>query len=126
MSNDLTTYSAVLGVVLRNLRLGRGIEQSDMAGKMGLSQASYSRLEGGKSSFTVDQMFQAANALSISSEDLNQRLNATVRQLESNGLRVVPQVRGNATQAKSENNDLGNFLVGAGLAAALIALLSRK
>lgn len=126
MSNDLTTYSAVLGVVLRNLRLESGIEQSDMAAKMGLSQASYSRLEGGKSSFTVDQMFQAANAIGISAEELNRRLNATIRQLETSGLGVVPQVRGNATQAKSENHDLGNYLVGAGLAAALIALLSRK
>ncbi|HEY9029770.1 MAG TPA: helix-turn-helix transcriptional regulator [Kangiella sp.] len=126
MSNDLTTYSAVLGVVLRNLRLERGIEQSDMAEQMGLSQASYSRLEGGKSSFTVDQMFQAANAIGIGAEELNQRLNGTISRLQASGLSVIPQVRGNATQAKSESNDLGNFLAGAGLAAALITLFSRK
>jgi len=39
MISEQTTHSAVLGVVLANLRKERGLEQSDMAERMGLSQA---------------------------------------------------------------------------------------
>ena len=127
MNFEQTTYSAVLGVVLANLRKSLSIEQADMAERMGLSQASYSRLEGGKSTFSVDQMFQAALALNLSGEELNRRLNNTVNQLKANGVLVVPQLRGNTTQAREEGNaGIGHFLVGAALGALLIGLLSKK
>jgi len=126
MITEQTTYSAVLGVVLANLRKERGIEQSEMAERMGLSQASYSRLEGGKSAFSVDQMFQAAISLNISGEELNQRLNSTVLRLQANGITVMPQLRGNTTQARQEGAGVGHVLVGAALGALLIGLLSKK
>lgn len=126
MSSEQTTYSAVLGVVLANLRRRLGVEQSDMANRMGLSQASYSRLEGGKSSFSVDQMFQATAALGISGDELNQQLDGTIIQLQANGIDVVPQLRGNTTQAKEGGVGVGHILAGAALGALLIGLLSKK
>lgn len=126
MSTEQTTYSAVLGVVLANLRKAVFIEQGDMAGRMGLSQASYSRLEGGKSAFSVDQMFQAAIALGLSAEELNQRLNNTISRLQANGVLVVPQLRGNTIQARDEGVGMGHVLAGAALGALLIGLLSKK
>ncbi|MCW8934903.1 MAG: helix-turn-helix transcriptional regulator [Gammaproteobacteria bacterium] len=126
MSTEQTTYSAVLGVVLANIRKRQGIEQKDMADRMGLSQASYSRLEGGKSSFSVDQMYQAAASLQLPGEELSRQLNATVLELKSNGVEVVPQLRGNTTQAKEQGPGVGHLLVGGALAALLISLLSRK
>ncbi len=127
MNTDQTTYSAVLGVVLANARTIQGIEQKDMAERMGLSQASYSRLEGGKSAFSVDQMFQSATALGVAGDELTRQLNATVHQLQNNGVTVLPQLRSNTTQAKKEEGaGLGHFLAGAALAALLIGLLSKK
>lgn len=126
MSEEQTTFSAVLGVVLANIRKRQGVDQKEMSERMGLSQASYSRLEGGKSSFSVDQMFQAALALNIPGEELNRQLNATVLQLQGNGVDVVPQLRGSTTQAKEEGAGMGHVLVGAALGALLISLLSKK
>ena len=126
MNTEQATYSAVLGVVLAGLRKERGIEQGNMAERMGLSQASYSRLESGKSSFSVDQMYQAASALEVSAQELNERLNGTVTQLNSNNIAVVPQLRGNTIQAKEGGADVGHLLAGAALGALLFGLLSKK
>jgi transcriptional regulator with XRE-family HTH domain len=126
MKTEQTSYSAILGVVLASLRKEQFIEQGEMADRMGLSQASYSRLESGKSSFSVDQMFQAASALGISAEELNNRLNGTIEQLGINDISVMPQLRGNTTLAKKSGGDMGKFLAGAALTALLIGLLSKK
>lgn len=126
MNTEQTTFSAVLGVVLSNLRAEYGIEQADMANRMGLSQASYSRLESGKSTFTVDQMYQAAAAFGLSGQQLTERLNQMVGVLEANNARVVPQVRGNTMQARADSSGAGSFVVGAALGALLIGLLGKK
>lgn len=125
MSSDQTTFSAVLGVVLANLRKVKGIEQGEMARKMGVSQASYSRLESGKSSFSVDQLYLAAQALEIDGAELTQRLNNAVKQLNVNGVPVIAPLRANATKAGESSVDPGSMLMGAGLAALLIGMLTK-
>ena len=125
MSSEQTTFSAVLGVVLANLRREKGVEQGEMAQRMGVSQASYSRLESGKSSFSVDQMFLAAIALGISGVELTQRLNNTINSLQVNGVNVVANLRGNTTQAREEGSEVGSMLIGATLGALLVGLLTK-
>lgn len=125
MVNNKATYSGVLGVVLSRFRQRKGMEQAEMARKMGLTQASYSRLEGGKSSFTVDQLYQAANALEVSSSILIEELNQYSAHLSSDGITVEPQVRGNSKQA-SNGNGVGTFVAGAALGAILLGILSKK
>ena len=126
MSTEQTTISAVLGVVLTNLRKEQSIEQAEMAARMGLSQASYSRLETGKATFSVDQMYQAANALAVSSEEISRRLNQAIVSLEANNFSVEPQVRGNTSQARKDKSRVGPFVVGAALGALLFRILSNK
>ena len=121
-----TTYSAVLGAVLAGLRKSQGIEQGDMATRLGVSQASYSRLEGGKSAFSVNQMYQAADALNIPPMELFQRVDNSIQQLQANGVEVVAQLRANATQAQQGSDGVGSFIVGAALGGLLIGLLSNK
>jgi transcriptional regulator with XRE-family HTH domain len=125
MQNEKTSYSAVLGVVLSNLRKSKRIEQGDMAARMGLSQPSYSRLEGGKSTFSVDQMFQAANVMHISFEELNSRLLHNIRELQQNGIEVAHPVRGNSSKAQNEGYEVGQILTGAALGALLFSLLTK-
>jgi transcriptional regulator with XRE-family HTH domain len=129
MRNTKATYSAVLGFVLSNLRKERGIEQGDMAIRMGLTQASYSRLEGGKSAFSVDQMYQAAEALDLSALTIIGALDKYSSHLESDGVHVEPQVRSNttkATQTKNSGNEVVSFVAGATLGALLLKILSKK
>jgi transcriptional regulator with XRE-family HTH domain len=125
MHTGKNSFSAFLGFVLSNLRKSRNIEQGEMAKRMGLSQPSYSRLEGGKSAFSVDQMYQAAGAIGIDFEELNTRLIHNIRELQANGIRVVQPVRGNTIKAQNQNNDVGQIVAGAALGALLFSLLTK-
>ncbi|TBW48513.1 XRE family transcriptional regulator [Marinobacter halodurans] len=125
MQNEKTSFSAVLGVVLSNLRKSKGVEQGDMAARMGLSQPSYSRLESGKSAFSVDQMFQAAKALGTTFEELNTRLIHNIEELQANGIEVVQPVRGNTSKAQKQGNEMGQLVAGAALGALLFSLLTK-
>jgi transcriptional regulator with XRE-family HTH domain len=126
MNVNQATYSAVLGVVLSNARKQQGVEQGEMAERMGLSQASYSRLEGGKSAFSVDQLYMAAGALKVNPEEVTSRLNNTIAELRSGGVEVLPLMRGNATGAKDNTAGVGPLVAGAALGALAFSLLSNK
>ena len=126
MNISQTTYSAVLGVVLANKRQLLGMDQSDMAAHMGLSQPSYSRLESGKSAFSIDQMYQAALGLGIGGDELITALDIYVANLRDNGVEVLPQLRGNTTKAKQGGTEMGALVVGAALGALLIGLMGKK
>ncbi|MEL0623796.1 helix-turn-helix transcriptional regulator [Marinomonas arenicola] len=129
MSIQKVTYSAILGVVLSNLRKQQSIEQGTMAENMGLSQASYSRLEAGKSAFSIDQMYQAADALNIGTLKVVEEIEKYKRNLEVSGIRVEPQIRGNTTQATQEpakDNDAVKVLAGAALGAVIMAILASR
>jgi len=125
MSQEQTTFSGVLGVVLSGLRQEQNIEQGEFSRRMGLSQASYSRLESGKATFSVDQMFMAADALDIEYAELLERLNNTIENLAHNGVRVFAQVRKNSA-ASNDSKAVGAAILGAGLGALLVGLAGRK
>lgn len=122
MYKKQATHSAILGLVLMNLRKQKGVEQGEIAKIMGLSQASYSRLESGKSTFSIDQMYQAASALGASGEEVITEVDRYSSHLKSDGVMVVPQVRRNTSQT----NDITTFIAGAALGALLLTILSKK
>ena len=125
MSPEQTTFSAVLGVVLSGLRQEKNIEQGEFSRRMGLSQASYSRLESGKATFSVDQMFMAANALDIENAELLERLNNTIKNLLDNDVNVFAQARKNSA-ASDNSKAIGAAILGAGLGALLVGLAGKK
>ena len=131
MGKNKATYSAVLGIVLANLRKQKSIDQGRMASKMGLTQASYSRLESGKSTFSIDQMYQAASALELSGKEVITEVEYYLSHLKEDGHLIVPQARGNSSQSQSlqngsKNNDIPELIAGVALGALLIAILSKK
>lgn len=128
MQDKLVSYSSVLGVVLANKRHELNIEQSVMAERMGLSQASYSRLESGKSTFSVDQMFECAKALNIPVEHIFKSVINTVDKLQSSDdVAVQAQTRGNTTKAKAAGGSgAATFIAGAALAALIIGLAGKS
>jgi transcriptional regulator with XRE-family HTH domain len=127
MNDKLTSFSSVMGVVIANKRKGLGIEQSDLADALGLTQASYSRLESGKSTFSVDQMFGCAKAMQVCVSEIIDAVENTIRSLESSKtvtVKVPP--RGNASNAKKTDSDLGAFVAGAALTALIISLAAKS
>ncbi|MGB6293879.1 MAG: helix-turn-helix transcriptional regulator [Vibrio anguillarum] len=128
MQEKMVSYSSILGVVVANKRKELGVEQSVLAENMGLSQASYSRLESGKSTFSVDQMFGCAKALGIEPEVLFHSVVNTVNNLQdSEQVSVQAQLRANATKAKSEGgSNVGTFIAGAALGALIVGLAGKS
>lgn len=60
-----TTYLAIVGSVFVRLRKELGIEQAALAKAVGLNQSTWSRIERGESSLSIDQLFLAADCLRI-------------------------------------------------------------
>lgn len=58
------------GLVLRNLRRGRGISQEDLALESGLDRTFISLLERGLRQPTLRTLIQLANSLGLAPEDL--------------------------------------------------------
>ena len=115
-----TTYSAVLGSIVTNCRKANGQEQSDIAEILGITQASYSRLESGKSSMTTDQIFLVSNAVGLLPSELLAQVENSVQALNSSGYKVIPQLRGD------QNRDSGKVVLGAALGALLMGILSTR
>jgi len=61
--NQLVTYSSLVGYELEKLRLKNGIDQAVLAANCGMSQSVLSRLERGKASISIDQLFIICKAL---------------------------------------------------------------
>lgn len=60
-----TTYPAIVGKVLTDLRVQRGMPQKDLARTVGVTQANWSRIESGQTSVTLEHLRSAAKALAV-------------------------------------------------------------
>lgn len=126
MNHARATYSAVLGLVLSTERKKRGMEQGEMASLMGLSQASYSRLESGKATFNFDQMYQAAAALGLSASALVAEVDRYCAHLSSENITVEALPRRNASGNSESKAGVGEFVAGAALGAILLSILTSR
>lgn len=61
----VTTYAAILGAVLGQIRTAAGLKQSDLADAVGVGPSTWSRIEKGESSLSTDQLKLAADALKM-------------------------------------------------------------
>ncbi len=126
MTTLRTTYSAVLGVVLANKRRLKKIEQKDTANRLGLTQPSYSRLETGASTFSVDQMYMAASALGVTGKEITDSFNNYVANLRANGTEVVPMPSKRRSGAEKDGTEVGALVLGAALGALIMGLAGKK
>jgi len=60
-----TTYQAIVGSVLVGIRKELRVEQSTLAKAVGVNQSTWSRIERGESTLSVEQLFLAAAHLQI-------------------------------------------------------------
>lgn len=119
------SYSAVVIRLLALRRQAAGIEQAEMAQRLGLTPSSYSRLEAGHTALTVDTLFSIAKELNLDVPDLMKKATKVIEEMEtSNQAHVAAQARKN-TVGVSEQNNVGTFVTGAALGALIAAILSK-
>jgi len=115
-----TTYSAVIGGVIKQLRDSSSINQGAMAEAMGVSQAAWSKLESGKSTLTTAQLAKAADVLKIEANKIIQYADQTVADFKANEISV--------SYDNKEAESMGLMLLGAAAIGVLVAaiILGRK
>jgi len=114
-----TSYPAVVGSVLVKLRAQRGVRQADLAQAVGVTQATWSRIENGSSALTIEQLGLAASRLGLLPSQILRLAEEAVDELQQRGVRVE-QTR-NAVSL-----DSGTALIGAAALGALIAAVFLK
>lgn len=114
-----TSYPAVVGSVLVKLRNQQGIRQGDLAQAVGVTQATWSRIENGSSALTIEQMGLAATRLGLLPSQISVLADQAVEQLQQRGVQVEPT-------RSSVSIDSGTALIGAAALGALIAAVFLK
>lgn len=115
-----TTYSAIIGGVIKQLREERSLNQGEMAAMMGLTQAAWSKLEAGKSTLNTAQLARCADNLQVEANQILRYADEAKSQAKETGMTV--------TYDKKEAENTGLMLLGAAAIGALIAviILGRK
>lgn len=113
MSNPtpIMPYPVLMGQVIQAHRRQRGLQQTNLAGAIGLSPSAYSRIESGDTSMTLSQLRATARALGVRPSTLCAEVEGYVQELERSGV-SVPDVKAANPAA---------LLIGLGLLAALFA-----
>lgn len=116
---QVVTYNALVGYELEKMRKDNGFDQAMVSEKTGISQPVLSRLEKGKASITVDQLFVICSTLGGNPTDVVGRVFQSVNAIQrENSVQL--------TTNKEVDVTAGALLSGAALGAVLALLLSRK
>lgn len=83
-----TTYPAIVGRILSNLREGKGKEQKDLAASLGLSQSAWSRIERGETALTIEQLAIVARELGRKSGFILGKADEAVERARHQGIEV--------------------------------------
>lgn len=127
MSDKTLSFSALVGFVIVSIRKEKLLEQGAIAQKMGITQASYSRLENGKSALSVDQLYAVSKVLGITIDDLFYAISKALNQAQAQGINVISPARGSTTKSDENNpNTAATLLTGAAIGAALMGFFNKK
>ena len=126
MKNE-TTYQTVLGRLIVQKRKEKGIDQKEMARRVGVSRSTWSRIESGSSAMSMDQLAKAASALGEPLGGLMLEVDDVVRGLQKEGVKV----HDSRDQAESAAVKQGGaaavaFLGGAVLGGIIAAILASR
>ena len=127
MSDKTLSFSALVGFVIVSIRKEKLLEQAAIAQKMGITQASYSRLENGKSALSVDQLYAVSKVLGITIDDLFYAISKALSQAQAQGINVISPTRGSTNKSDENNpNTAATLLTGAAIGAALMGFFNNK
>ncbi len=109
-----TTYQAIVGEVIVLRRKDLGLNQADLAEKIGMSQSAWSRVEKGLSNLTIEQLTKVASILNVAPNQIIAEADDAKTALERDGIQV----------AETKSDATGWLLLGA--AAIGLVLLAAK
>ncbi|AZS77611.1 helix-turn-helix domain-containing protein [Achromobacter spanius] len=86
----VTTYAAIVGAVLAQVRIAAGLTQGDLAKAIGIGPSTWSRIEKGESSLSVDQLKLASDALNISASRILELVDLAEKATVAKGISREP------------------------------------
>ena len=81
-----TTYPALVGNVLAQLRKEKGIGQAEFGALVGIGQSTWSRIEKGESALTIEQLAKAARHLELAPHELLAVVDGARENLQDQGI----------------------------------------
>lgn len=87
-----TSYPAIVGKLLENLRRERNLKQQDVASMLGLTQSAWSRIERGQSGLSMDLMVRVCDLLGTSPHILLGDADKARAGLMAQGIKVHPHI----------------------------------
>ncbi len=115
-----TTYQAVIGRVIVKLRKELVVDQALLANAVGVTQSTWSRIERGESSLSIEQLAKAAEHLRVNPSTILLETEQALKELKHQG--VV--IRMSKTQDKKSTN--GIAMIGAAALGALVGAAVAK
>jgi len=123
MSSDslraVSSYPAIVGQVLCELRKAAGLEQAELARAIGVTQSTWSRIETGSSALTIEQLADAAEMLGVERSKILSLADSSADDLTSKGVEIM-------NRRISGGLDRGLMEIGAAAIGTLVALLLQK
>ncbi|MCY1260062.1 transcriptional regulator, y4mF family [compost metagenome] len=86
----VTTYAAIVGAVLAQVRSAGGLTQGDLAKAVGIGPSTWSRIEKGESSLSVDQLKLAADALNLPASQILEMVDLAEKTTAEKGIAREP------------------------------------
>lgn len=115
----ITTYNGIVGAVLRGRREQMGLEQAQIAQRLGLTQSSYSRIESGKTSLTLVQLSDMAPHFGLNPHSFIAQVERIKSDMERQGIVVSPD------KEPGLGEGVTNILIGATLLAVVSQMLRK-
>jgi transcriptional regulator with XRE-family HTH domain len=116
--NQSVTYNSLVGYELEIARNNKGVDQAVLAQACGMSQPVLSRLEKGKATINIDQLFILCRALDVEPEEIIANAKKSVEAMQREETVDVKTTKEIGTGAA--------LLTGAAVGAVLGVLLARK
>lgn len=117
--NQHTTYPAVLGRILSDRREKQGLEQTDIAARLGISQPTWSRFERGETPMTVSMLSKTAHFLNVAPAVILSETDQAVSRLTAMGVTVYHD-------PPRSNSEAALLIIGGALLSFLIAQSASK
>ena len=114
-----TTYPAIVGKVIGELRRQRGLTQADLAAAVGLRQPAWSKVERGETAATVEQLAIVAERLEVAPAGILVQADAVALSARERGITVKRQ------RAQRGSQDAIALIGAAALGALVGTILSR-
>lgn len=108
-----TTYPAIVGGVLAQMRTRQGLHQQDLARSIGITQSTLSRMEKGQSSISVEHLRLAAHHLNLAPSAIINHADQVEASMHSQGIEVT-------AMRNDENFNNAMVLIGAVALTAII------